>query len=260
MFTKLPPAGNPIRWGISKSFEYKLETYFKGYRLVYYSSGAHALAAAISAIVYEKYIKRPEVLLPAYACPELISAILFAGANPVLVDFEPQRPWLNLEDLTAKLNKNTVALIAVSLFGIPERIQQLKDITGPARITLIEDSAQQFPVTDYEHTWGGDFTVLSFGRGKPVSVLGGGAVLCGKQRYHPLLQELASNPPSQNAIDKILYRFKVMAYNLFLKPGLYFIPSALPWLKLGETRFKKLSTINPMPLIQQSLLPAQLEQ
>lgn len=173
MFFQLPPAGNPITLKKSEKIPTWLEAVIESSKFQLYGSGTSALAAAIKAAIANKGINQAEVLLSAYTCPELVSAILFAGANPVLVDFESKRPWLDLVELDNKLTDKTVAIIAVSLFGIPERFDKLKAIIRDRGVVLIEDSAQYFPASDRDIEWQGDLTVLSFGRGKPISLLGG---------------------------------------------------------------------------------------
>ena len=59
----------------------------------------------------------------------------------------------------------------------------LRPLADAAGAVLIEDSAQAFPRDGGGDFWQGDLVVLSFGRGKPVSLLGGGAVLYRDERF-----------------------------------------------------------------------------
>ena len=43
-------------------------------------------------------------------------------------------------------------------------MEVLQKVARKQRIILIEDSAQGFPVNDYNYDWQGDYTILSFGR------------------------------------------------------------------------------------------------
>ncbi len=259
MFYHLPPAGNPILWKPSSLSLVDVKKRFKPYDTFFFNSGAESLAAAIVSVISYKGVDAPEVILSAYSCPELVSAILYAGAKPVLVDLEQQRPWINIADLENKISKNTVAVIAVNLFGIAEQLAKISEICNKYEIILIEDSAQSFPEITDNRFWQGDFIVLSFGRGKPVSALGGGALLCRNPELIHSLPERGVNIKNSSKIEKIIYRLKIFLYNMLLNPRLYFIPNSLPFLKLGETRFKPLSGIEPMAEGNLSILEANMD-
>ena len=131
MFYQLPPAGNRLCLSGAGKDESGHENAFSPYMPVFYQSGTASLAAAIGAAIRNKPTEKPEVILPAYGCPDLVSAAVFAGAKPVLVDLENDRPWMNLEQLSASINSNTVAVVAVDLLGIPERISGYSQHRGP---------------------------------------------------------------------------------------------------------------------------------
>jgi len=247
MFYRLPPAGNPITWCLDKFPDQNIKKILEPFNVYLYGAGAQALAAAVTAAIVTKGRQRPEVILPAYACPELVSAILYAGAKPVLADLEPKRPWINLIDLKTKITEHTVAIIAVNLFGIPERFDDLQVIAREADIYLIEDSAQYFPEAKSGMAWRGDLVILSFGRGKPVSLLGGGAVLCKDPVLYEALPLVENIKKQQSKREPLTYRLKIYAYNALLAPSLYWIPQALPFLELGETKYTPLRGIKPCP-------------
>ena len=171
----------------------------------------------------------------------MVSAAVFAGAKPVLVDLQDDRPWMNLEQLSASINSNTVAVVAVDLLGIPERIAAIRSIVDNADVLLIEDSAQAFPLHVEKLFWEGDLVVLSFGRGKPVTLLGGGAVLVRDPALGKLLPEGASHYGAGRLI-----RLMALLYNLMSSPYLYWIPQGLPFLRLGDTRYHPLTAIESM--------------
>lgn len=256
MFYQLPPAGNPVLWRPEKSSPGQLAELIQPFQAFYFHSGAESLAVALQVAVEKKAQAVPEVLLPAYACPELVSAVLFAGAKPVLVDLQVQSPWMDLQDLKNKINANTVAVIAVNLFGIAERLTEIQKLTRQHDIFLIEDSAQAFPDRADQRYWQGDFVILSFGRGKPASVLGGGAVLAANESLVNALRE-KEMPASESGLKAlVIYRTKIILYNLLLHPRLYFYPASMPWLKLGDTRFNPMMAVEPISRMTLSLLDA----
>jgi len=258
MFYQLPPVGNPVRLFGGKQPESLLQGFFSPYTARYFASGTAALAAAIAAAASLKGIDSPEVILPAYGCPDLVSATLCAGAKPVLVDLEPNRPWMDLDQLPACITPRTVAIIAVHLFGIPERMAQLHSLAGQAGALLIEDSAQYFPGAKEDSIWTADLVVLSFGRGKPVSLLGGGAVLVRDTVPVDLLPVPAGS--TAGAVSRRLsFLTRAMLYNLVLSPWLYWVPQGLPFLHLGETRFHSLSGIDTMDPVRRAMLSANVQ-
>lgn len=260
MFRTLPPVGDPIKVKKECLDSTALSGIFPGWFAHYYGSGAMALASVLKTVLALKGPNGWEVLLPAYSCPELISAILFAGGAPILVDMEKDRPWLSLEDLDHKITPNTAAIIAVDLFGIPERIKQIRNVIGIRDITLIEDSAQYMPRNPGPDSWSGDYVVLSFGRGKPVSLLGGGAILT---RVGVLLRgSKGQNEEVKSAtlIQRFRARLKCHLYNVLIKPSFYWIPASLPFLNLGTTRFTNLVSIDPIDPGHICLLSTNLRQ
>lgn len=260
MFYQLPPAGNPITLKKTEKPLDELGQLLGAPRLRLYGSGTSALAAALKAILSVKQYEKPEVLLPAYTCPELVSAIIFSGATPVLLDLDPSCPWINLDDLQRKITDCTVAVIAVNLFGIPERFEQIRSVIRNRGIVLIEDGAQSFPASRRHIQWRGDMTILSFGRGKPVSLLGGGAVVCSESGFYRYLPVADSDSSLDNAglMADLLFRGKSIAYNMLLSPRSYWLPESLPFLHLGETVYHPLTAITPFPSPALAYLPANI--
>lgn len=258
MFYQLPPAGNPILTRPGTGSARAFGDYVSPYRYRLYQSGTASLAAALLAAKSIKTVSHPEVILPAYGCPDLLSAAVFAGVRPKLVDFAPERPWMDTGSLTDNISQHTIAVVAVNFLGIPERTGRLREIASQENILLIEDSAQAFPVSAPGSGWAGDLVVLSFGRGKPVSLLGGGAVLFERE-------DLAAHLPAPAAADKQVSAggrgilLKSALYNLMIDPRLYWLPDTLPFLHLGQTRYHALSGILAMDSTRQQLLPVNVE-
>lgn len=254
MFYQLPPVGNPVCLAPAVTGVLSPDV-FTPWSSRFLASGTAALAAAVVAAIRLKGVDDPEVILPAYGCPDLVSAVLYAGARPVLVDLEPDRPWMDLEQVSTCINPETVAIIAVSFLGIPERMDSLAALASASSVVLIEDSAQAFPQDPDADFWNADLVVLSFGRGKPVSLLGGGAVLFRDGRFGSLLPDSVT----QGCDTGILFRLQAILYNLMLSPRLYWLPRSLPFLHLGQTRFQRLDKVAPMDKRRIALLPANIE-
>lgn len=252
----LPPVGDPIEWRAGEP-DRPPEALFAPYRTRFYGSGTSALAAAIAAAAALAGLAHPEVVLPAYGCPDLVAAARCAGVVPVLVDLAPDRPWIDLELLAGALSARTVAVVAVDLFGIPERIAAIRALIEGSGTFLIEDAAQASPLLDAEDPHG-DFVILSFGRGKPVSLLSGGAVLTREPHLHAALPA-----PQGGASEgrRTVLRFAVRAalYNLLTHPRLYGWVSRMPFLHIGETRYQPLERVEPPDVAALTRLAANLQ-
>jgi dTDP-4-amino-4,6-dideoxygalactose transaminase len=233
---------------------------FSSYQVQFYASGTAALASAFVSVLEAREDLSPsaqsEVIFPAYGCPDLISAAEFSGIKPILVDLDIASPWLDLSQIESAITANTVAIVAVNLFGIGERWSQLREVADRNKLVLIEDSAQFFPAGKDPFEWQGDMVVLSFGRGKPVSVLGGGAVLTKNTSLYKCLPKPAQTPATPG--QRLLFRLKATIYNAMVSPYLYWLPQALPFLHLGETRYHPLLNIEAMDAVRLEVLAANI--
>lgn len=260
MLKSLPPVGNPVLLEPHPHPQAVFSDVFKSNQVYLYGSGTMALAAALVAIRDYRAVSYPEVLLPAYACPDLISAAIYAGLRPVLVDLVPERPWMDLAKLEELISPNTIAVIATHLLGISEHLKAIRAVLKGTNVMLVEDSAQLFPKSWTNDVWRGDMVVLSFGRGKPVSLLGGGAVIS----YHTALEALlpegkAARLESTTGLSlNWKFKLKVRAYNALLAPLGYGALKHAPFLKLGKTIFKPLQGITPFDKERVALLAANI--
>ncbi len=257
MFYQLPPVGNPIDLQAAEpvSAADALRRVAGDYHPVFTQSGTAALAAAIRALMQQRGVgadDRPQVLIPAYACPDLVSAIDHAGAVPVLVDLQAGRPWMDLQALRDAITADTLAVVTVNLFGIAERIPDIQQCVAGKDITVIEDSAQGFPMTQDSAYWQADLVIISFGRGKPVSLLGGGAVLCRQPDLSDIVAAQLAEAPTTGS--PLRFGLQARAYNLLLHPRLYWLLLAMPFLHLGETRYHPLLSIEAMDVVRQTCL------
>ena len=170
----LPPVRRPVPLGSRRASE-SLDNFFVGHGVRVLGSGTQALALAIKDSAVRSRSSRPEVILPAYGCPNLIAASVHAGVRPRLVDIAKGQWGYDLDQLAAALSKDTVAIVAVNLLGVGDQADRLREIATPSAIPLIQDSAQHLP-QDLPVSWRGEYIVFSFGRGKPLNLLRGGVL------------------------------------------------------------------------------------
>lgn len=209
-----------------------------------YGSGTEALAVAVLDACRRRGVDAPEVIIPAYACPDLVTACVFAGARAVPVDTNPDAWGYDLPKLAAAVTTRTAAILAVNLCGIGDQVAAVGRIARAKGAFLIQDSAQFLPL-DARPDWAGDYVVLSFGRGKPLNLLGGGALLLPEERFEATID--AGTVPDW----RIRLRRSVMssalaalAFNMATARPLYGFTSSLPGLGVGETRYSSLERVN----------------
>jgi len=264
MFRHLPPAGNSISFlsvvrtiTAAQPAQDPLGGIFRR-KLVYLSSGSAAIALCLSSIAGLR--ERRKVVFPAYTCPSLLAAVLKSGLTPVLCDLEPGGFLMDIESLAEKVDEETLAIMPVHLFGIPERIQAISDLALAKGAYVIEDATQALGNTIESNYLGsfGDFGILSFRRGKPLSLLGGGAVIINNPELARSLDEGFHSLKERDQPSTFPYVLSLMIYSILFNPRLYWIPQGIPWLKLGRTEYVEISTarMNPKVLcIAQSVLP-----
>jgi dTDP-4-amino-4,6-dideoxygalactose transaminase len=230
----------PVGESISTSQGKPIDTY-DGYDTQLYGSGTMALQQALSIAKANSGSVQAEVLLPAYACPDLISACDGARVKAVLVDLESaSSPFPSIETIKQQSNENTIAVIFVNFLGIsPE--PSLFNAARALGLFIIEDRAQCFIAPEEATQLHGDYVIFSFGKGKPVSLLGGGALLI-KTNSASLT---ADNPISEKHNLKLPWLIRL--YNLIVLPFFYYLLMKAPGLSIGETHYhapKEITTLD----------------
>lgn len=139
-------------------------------------SGLSAFYLALK--VLKDSSERREVVLPAYTAGSLVVAIKKAGLKPVLVDISLEDFNLDRRLLAGVISNNTLAVVAVHMFGIPIHDCAALKAMIPPEVCFIEDccQAQGCRVNNLAVGSFGQISFFSFNRGKNFSIFGGGAV------------------------------------------------------------------------------------
>jgi dTDP-4-amino-4,6-dideoxygalactose transaminase len=158
-----------------------------------------------------------------------------------LVDFVEGNPLMSEQGIVDALSSQTVAIVGVGFLGSYERLLMLSRLCCSSGLTLIEDSAQCFPPASTGHGLA-DYVVLSFGRGKPINLMGGGALLIRRPNESVVENIRAEYPSSEVKLDAI-WRIKRWVFNLLLSRYIYPVLERVPFLQIGQTRFYPLDSI-----------------
>ncbi len=191
-------------------------------------SGTQALQ---SALAWAKAAGRvgAGVALPAFGCFDLATAVVGADVPVLFYDLEPTTLQPDPESLERALGAGAGVLVITPLFGYPVAWRSVLEAAGRHGALVVEDAAQGFGLEPTTH---GALMVLSFGRGKGWTGGRGGALLVAREgapKGDPpaLLSPAPRTGPGTAA--------RLLAQWTLGRPAFYGLPSALPWLALGET-------------------------
>jgi len=121
-----------------------------------------------------------EVVTVPFTFVATVSAIVYTGAQPVLVDIEPGYYTMDPARLEAAITPRTRAIVPVHLFGQPADMDPILEIASRRGIAVIEDAAQAHGAEYRGRRAGsmGRLACFSFYPGKNLGAYGeGGAVV-----------------------------------------------------------------------------------
>ncbi len=117
--------------------------------------------------------------------------IVYLGATPIFIDSEletwnmcPEVLETAIKDRIKK-GKKPKAIIAVHLYGMPYKVDEIRLIAQKYEIPIIEDSAEALGSTYKNKKCGtfGDISVLSFNGNKIITTSGGGALVTHNKEF-----------------------------------------------------------------------------
>jgi len=201
------------------------------------SSGKAALFLILSAL--KGASNRRKVILPAYTCFSVPSAVRKAGLEIVPCDILPESLDFDPDQLERLCGDDTLCVVPTHLFGIPVDVSRVREIAERKGAYVVEDAAQGMGGSFGGKRLGtiGDVGFFSFGRGKNVTCGSGGMIvtsspsIAGRICHH--YDSLGSEPIAESARTF----FETCFMQIFLSPYLYWFPRGLPFLKLGETEY-----------------------
>jgi len=167
------------------AFEKDLEEFCgQGKRVVALSSGTAAVHLALLALGVGP---GDEVMTQSFTFCASANPIVYLGATPVFVDSETETwnmdPVLLEEaiaDRIAKTGRKPKAIVPVTLYGMPYKIDEIMAVARRYDIPVVEDAAEGLGSRYRGQIMGtfGDYGVLSFNGNKMITTSGGGALIC----------------------------------------------------------------------------------
>ena len=167
------------------AFEAELENYVgENKKVVALTSGTAAIHLALVACGVKA---GDEVITQSFTFCASANPITYLGATPVFIDSEretwnmdPQLLEEAIKDRIIKTGKKPKAIITVSIYGMPYKIDEIAEIANRYDIPIIEDAADAFGSKYKGQVLGtfGKFGILSFNGNKMITTSGGGALIC----------------------------------------------------------------------------------
>lgn len=149
------------------------------------SNGTVALELAVEV---NQFPPGSEIILPSFTIISCALAIVKCGLKPVLVDCDPATWCMNPEQIVARVNERTVAVMPVHIYGHPVDMDRVREIARQRGLVIVEDAAEahgaevlldrQGPNAHWQRCGSlGDLSIFSFFANKIISTGEGGMVL-----------------------------------------------------------------------------------
>jgi perosamine synthetase len=178
----------------------------------------------------------PRVAAPAYACPDVGTAVQGAGGTLLLYDTDPATLAPDLPSLERALRAGATVVVVAHLFGVVTALPPVLALAAAHGAAVVEDAAQ--------HAGGGvdgvrgggqaSWGVLSFGRGKGLNAGGGGALLSRTPLPDPWAVALAAAPAAEAAARHLA---RTAATALLAHPAAFALVRRFPGLGVGTTTY-----------------------
>ena len=196
-------------------FEQDLEQYIKEDKYVAaLSSGTSAIHLALILLGIKA---GDEVICQSFTFSASANPILYQGATPIFVDSEPET-WNICPTALEKAIKNRItkgtkpkAIIAVHLYGMPFKVDEVKALAYQYEIPIIEDSAEGLGSSYKGKRCGtfGEIGILSFNGNKIITTSGGGALVASTKE----IKDKAVFFATQSRDDAPHYQHSEIGYN-----------------------------------------------
>jgi dTDP-4-amino-4,6-dideoxygalactose transaminase len=249
----IPPAAPLVYWrdvltgfagiALGRRYLHKFETELKEYFRVRYvfpvSSGKAALVLILQAL--KSLSGRRQVLIPAYTCFSVPSAVIKAGLDVALCDIDLATIDFDYKLLDQEMSSETLCVVTNHLFGRPAEMDCLLALARGKGVFVVEDAAQAMGGRYKGRKLGtiGDVGFFSMGRGKNVTCGSGGVIVTDSPQIGEAIGEIYRKLKYPGTMEEIRGLFELMVMSVFVHPLLYWFPASLRFLRLGQTFFFK---------------------
>ncbi len=165
--------GDYVLGSALEEFERNFAAYCQAEFAVGVGSGLDALTLSLKALGIGS---GDEVITVANTFVATTLAIVQAGAQPVLVDCDPETYTIDVEQIESKVNARTKAILPVHLYGQSADMDPILDIAKRHGLFVVEDACQSHGAEYKGKRCGslGDIACFSFFPGKNLGAYGDG--------------------------------------------------------------------------------------
>jgi perosamine synthetase len=273
MLRLVPPAGAPVKTGqivralgtalaggAGEESMARLATRL-GVRQVWGVSSGRAALWVVFRSLQRLRPGRNVVALPAYTCFSVAASIVRAGLKLYPLDMDPQTLDFDRSQLETLPSEKLLCILTSNLFGYVNDMATVREAARKTGAFVVDNAAQALGAYRDGQCAGtsGDVGVYSLGRGKALSAMEGGLIVANTQAISRALEQEARNLQPAAPAHGAYLLFQLTAYSAFLRPSLYWIPDALPFLKLGTTEFDPQFAVHTLHPLSRELLLILLE-
>lgn len=159
---------------------------------------AHGIAVCNGSVALEMAVAAlgigpgDEVILPTFTIISCASAIVRAGAVPVVVDSDPLTWNMDVSKVAEAITPRTRAIMVVHIYGLPVEMGAILDLAEKHGLKIIEDAAEMLGQSWRGQPCGsfGDISTFSFYPNKHLTTGEGGMVLTNDSRLADRLRSL----------------------------------------------------------------------
>ena len=216
--------------------ESDLKEYFGVKHAFLVSSGKAALYIILKELKKINPGKK-SVVVPAYTCFSVPSAIVKAGLKVVPCDINNQTFDFDYNQLEKSINEDTLCVIPSHLFGIPSDMDRINTLCREKDVFIVEDAAQAMGIKYKNKPAGsmGDVGFFSLGRGKNITCGSGGIILANSDIIADRIKNTYASLERPDSWENVRELTLMSVLYVFSNPILYWLPAGLPFLGLGET-------------------------
>lgn len=199
-------------WG-TKRHSKCLRQYLAGHynstpsQVILYQSGRSAICAGLKSLLP----KGGEVIINGLTCYAVVQAVKAADCTPVFADIIAKTLHFSAKSLSDTLKKHpkAKAIIIQNSLGHPADIVKIEKIAKKHNLLIIEDLAH---CTGVKYTDGrevgtvGNATMLSFGKGKSIDTITGGALIL-RNKNAKMSSQPAQKPKLSDRLRSRWYPF-----------------------------------------------------
>lgn len=228
-------AGSPDREieALSQAFHEKYEAA----HTFFVSSGRAGMTVLLRCLA-EASGSRDEVVVHGYTCYSVAASAIRAGLRVRPLDIQVETLDYESSLLEALDTSRVLALTSSNLYGIPNDLPWVEGFCRDRDVAFVDDAAQCLNGR-IGGRWAGTFGdagLFSFDKGKNITTLQGGVVVCRDGELAQRLEHAFASFPPPSPILTAIESMKLLLYATLLRPWLYWIPNSL--LALGETPFE----------------------